>query len=350
MPIIRVNGAGLYYEEHGTGPETIVFAHGLLWSCRMFDDQVAAFKDRYRCIAFDFRGQGQSEVTRDGYDMETLYEDAAALIEALDCAPCHFIGLSMGGFIAMRLAARRPDLVKSLVLLETSPDPEPAENMPKYRQLAFIARWLGIGLVADRVMPIMFGQKFLNDPARAVQRSEWRQRMSKNHRVGVTRATMGVITRRGIYDEIAKIHRPGQSRTRPRAHPGFAPGNHPRRGPHLDCRGTGSRQRRHQRISHRLVTRSIGSEHLSYHEFFARDIQRRRPSLPRMCAEGRFDLIRTGRARVGRRKTLRGLFNITLIAPPALPASPLAYSSSLQPQSHPLLAIPPQPPGQRSRL
>ncbi len=161
----------------------------------MFDDQVAAFKDRYRCIAFDFRGQGQSEVTRDGYDMETLYEDAAALIEALDCAPCHFIGLSMGGFIAMRLAARRPDLVKSLVLLETSPDPEPAENMPKYRQLAFIARWLGIGLVADRVMPIMFGQKFLNDPARAVQRSEWRQRMSKNHRVGVTRATMGVITR-----------------------------------------------------------------------------------------------------------------------------------------------------------
>lgn len=208
MPIIRVNGAGLYYEEHGTGPETIVFAHGLLWSCRMFDDQVAAFKDRYRCIAFDFRGQGQSEVTRDGYDMETLYEDAAALIEALDCAPCHFIGLSMGGFIAMRLAARRPDLVKSLVLLETSPDPEPAENMPKYRQLAFIARWLGIGLVADRVMPIMFGQKFLNDPARAAQRSQWRQRMSKNHRVGVTRATMGVITRRGIYDEIAKIRVP----------------------------------------------------------------------------------------------------------------------------------------------
>ena len=37
MPIIRVNEAALYYEEHGTGSETIVFAHGLLWSCRMFD-------------------------------------------------------------------------------------------------------------------------------------------------------------------------------------------------------------------------------------------------------------------------------------------------------------------------
>jgi len=208
MPIIRVNGAGLYYEEHGTGPETIVFAHGLLWSCRMFDDQVAALKDRYRCIAFDFRGQGKSEVTRDGYDMETLYEDAAALIEALGCAPCHFVGLSMGGFIAMRLAARRPDLIKSLILLETSADAEPSENIPKYRQLNFIARWLALGLVVDRVMPIMFGQKFLTDPARAEQRQQWRQRMASNHRIGVTRATIGTITRRSIYDEIEKIRVP----------------------------------------------------------------------------------------------------------------------------------------------
>ncbi|HEY6406061.1 MAG TPA: alpha/beta hydrolase [Ktedonobacteraceae bacterium] len=53
MPIIRVNGAALYYEEHGTGSETIVFAHGLLWSCRMFDAQVAQFKEHYRCVAFD---------------------------------------------------------------------------------------------------------------------------------------------------------------------------------------------------------------------------------------------------------------------------------------------------------
>ena len=208
MPIIRVNGAGLYYEEHGTGPETIVFAHGLLWSCRMFDDQVAAFKDRYRCIAFDFRGQGKSEVTSDGYDMETLYEDAAALIEALDFAPCHFVGLSMGGFIAMRLAARRPDLIKSLILLETSADPEPSENIPKYRQFSFIVRWLGPGLVVNQIMPVMFGQKFLADPARAEQRQEWRHRMTSNHRIGITRATTGVITRRSIYDEIEKIHVP----------------------------------------------------------------------------------------------------------------------------------------------
>jgi 3-oxoadipate enol-lactonase len=208
MPLIRVNGAELYYEEQGTGPETIVFAHGLLWSCRMFDAQVALFKDRYRCIAFDFRGQGQSEVTSSGYDMETLYEDAAALIEQLGCAPCHFLGLSMGGFIGQRLAARRPELLRSLILLETSADPEKKENSAKYRQMAFVARWIGLGLVVDRVMPVMFGRTFLTDPARAQERREWRNRMSGNHRLGVTRATTGVITRQGVYDEIGKIQVP----------------------------------------------------------------------------------------------------------------------------------------------
>jgi pimeloyl-ACP methyl ester carboxylesterase len=57
----------------------------------MYDAQVALLKERYRCVALDFRGQGQSEVTRSGYDMETLYEDAVALIEQPGCAPCHFL-------------------------------------------------------------------------------------------------------------------------------------------------------------------------------------------------------------------------------------------------------------------
>ena len=205
---IRVNGAELYYEEQGTGSETIFFSHGLLWSCRMFDDQIAMLKDRYRCIAFDHRGQGQSEITRGGYDMETLSEDAAALIEALGGAPCHFLGLSMGGFVGLRLAARRPELLKSLMLLETSAGPEPRENRAKYQQLNFIARWVSLGIVSKQVMKVMFGQKFLNDPARAKLLREWQQRLVHNHRKGITRATTGVITRQDVYEELEKIRVP----------------------------------------------------------------------------------------------------------------------------------------------
>lgn len=208
MPKIQVKGAELYYEQQGAGPENIVFAHGLLWSGRMFDDQVKALQDRYRCVTFDFRGQGQSEVTQGGYDMDTLSVDAAALIEALGCAPCHFAGLSMGGFIAMRLGIRRPELVKSLILMETSADPEPEENIGKYRLLGFVGRWLGMGLSANSVMKIMFGKKFLSDPSRAALREEWRRRLLANHRIGITRALEGVVTRQGIYDQLDKIKAP----------------------------------------------------------------------------------------------------------------------------------------------
>ena len=208
MPKLRVNGAEIYYEDAGAGPQTIVFAHGLLWSCRMFDAQVAALKDRYRCVSFDFRGQGQTEVTKDGYDMDTLSEDAAALIEALNLAPCHFAGLSMGGFIGMRLAARRPELLRSLILMETSADPEPAENIPRYRQLGMVARYIGLRPIAGRVMPIMFGRTFMSDPTRAAERKLWQQRMASNDKQGILRALNGVIERKPIYDEIGRVTLP----------------------------------------------------------------------------------------------------------------------------------------------
>ncbi len=205
MPKLNVNGAAIYYEEHGAGSETIVFAHGLLWSGRMFDNQVHALQDRYRCITFDFRGQGRSEITSSGYDIDTLTEDTAALIEALGCAPCHFLGLSMGGFVGQRLAIRHSSLLKSLMLLGTSADPEPEANRGRYRLLNFVARWLGLRIVAKRVMQIMFGEKFLNDQARTQEKEVWRQRLIANHRIGITRAVEGVINRAGVYDQLDRI-------------------------------------------------------------------------------------------------------------------------------------------------
>jgi len=208
MPEIQVKGARLHYEVTGEGPETIVFAHGLLWSGDMFAEQVAALADRYRCVTFDFRGQGRSEVTAGGYDMDTLSADAAAVIEDLGFAPCHFAGLSMGGFVALRLALRRPELLLSLILLETTAEPEPAHNVPRYRRLNLVARWLGLRLVAGQVMPIMFGEKFLGDPARVAERAAWRRRLIANHRVGISRAVRGVIERQGVADEIHRIDLP----------------------------------------------------------------------------------------------------------------------------------------------
>lgn len=205
MPKIHVNGAELYYEDEGAGPETILFTHSLLLSGRMFDQQVAALKDRYRCVRFDFRGQGRSAVAASGYDIDTLAEDAVAVIETLDIAPCHYFGFSMGGFAGLRLGFRRPDLLRSLALIDTSADPEPPENLPRYRLLNLLARWLGPGTVAGQVMPVLFGPDFMTNPNRAAERASWQGQIAANDPVGVTRAVKGVITRESVYDQIHNI-------------------------------------------------------------------------------------------------------------------------------------------------
>jgi pimeloyl-ACP methyl ester carboxylesterase len=191
------------------GGAPVVFSHGLLWSGRMFGAQVAALRARHRCVAYDHRGQGRSDPApgRGPVTIEQCYADAVALLEGLALGPVHFVGLSMGGFVGMRLAARRPELVRSLALLETSADPEPEENRPKYGRLASVVRWVGPRVVASRVMPIMFGRTFLSDPARAAEREAWRRELLGNRRA-VWRATMGVVERAGVADELSRVTAP----------------------------------------------------------------------------------------------------------------------------------------------
>src|SRR5690349_20889255 len=114
----------------------------------------------------------------------------------------------MGGFVGMRLAVRHPALLRSLILMETSADPEPAENIPRYRTLARAACWIGLRPVAPRVMPIMFGTTFMSDPTRSAEQAEWQRRMATNHRTGILRALDGMIARKRVYDEIASIQLP----------------------------------------------------------------------------------------------------------------------------------------------
>ena len=207
MPMLRVNGTELYYEDTGGSGPAILFSHGLFWDSSLFAPQIAALKSRYRCVAYDHRGQGQSAASDlRAIDMDTLFADAVALIETLDLKPVHVCGLSMGGFVAMRLGARRPDLVRSLLLLDTSADPEPPENTLKYRLWNWIARICGVGSLIDETM-LMFGKSAHSDPARAAERDAWRRQLRSNRR-SLWRAVNGVIERPSVYHELSRITAP----------------------------------------------------------------------------------------------------------------------------------------------
>jgi pimeloyl-ACP methyl ester carboxylesterase len=209
MATIDIDGASLYYEDTGPGStgETIAFSHGLLWGTELFEPQIAALRSRYRCVAWDHRGQGKSSADhRECIGMELVWSDAVQLLDRVVGGPVHFCGLSMGGFVAMRMAARRPDLVRSLILLETSSEPEPVENIARYRLLTRVTRMLGPRLTRSRVAPIMLGHAILADRSRRADVARFTDLMSR--RKDIWRAVNGVIDRAGVHHELARIVAP----------------------------------------------------------------------------------------------------------------------------------------------
>lgn len=196
MSTIKVNGVELFYKESGSGQETIVFSHGLLMDHTMFETQRAAFDGRYRVIAYDHRGQGQSADPGSSYDMDTVAADAAALIEALKAAPCHFAGLSMGGFVGMRLAARRPELVRTLTLMNTGAQKEAASSRLRYGFLAQLVKIVGTAPFTGIAVKELFGKTTRSsaDPAKQKMLKEWTAKLRSRPK-HTAHALMGVMNR-----------------------------------------------------------------------------------------------------------------------------------------------------------
>ncbi|MDX1530846.1 MAG: alpha/beta fold hydrolase [Rhodothermales bacterium] len=211
MPYLTVNDCRYYVFDTGApheGAETVFFGHGYLMTHRVFEQQIEALRGRYRCVAPDWRGQGDTEVTRDGYDPWDLARDAEALITHLGLGAVHYVGFSMGGFVGVRLALLRPDLLRTLALLDTSASDEPAAAKRKYTALLWAVRTLGYDAVIDRVMPILFGPAFRSDPARRAEVERWKGIITSNSRTGIFRAGRGIFGRDSVLDRLGEIRRP----------------------------------------------------------------------------------------------------------------------------------------------
>ncbi|HET6470892.1 MAG TPA: alpha/beta fold hydrolase [Pseudomonadales bacterium] len=112
------------YHDEGRG-EALLLLHGFTGSKLDFHDQIPWFSDRYRVLAPDQRGHGEStNVGReDAYAMDILVGDLAGFLDALDVERVHLLGHSMGGMVAMRFALKHPTRLKSLILMDTAAEP-----------------------------------------------------------------------------------------------------------------------------------------------------------------------------------------------------------------------------------
>ena len=118
-----VNGTQLEYVETGKG-SPIIFVHGHMSDYRTWVGLFDLFSDKFRRIAYTQRYFEPNLVNADDIQMsvDEHIEDLCQFIEAIDCAPANIIGITYGAGVALRAAAKRPDLIKSMVLFDSGTD------------------------------------------------------------------------------------------------------------------------------------------------------------------------------------------------------------------------------------
>ena len=158
MPTIVLNGLSVFYERHGQG-DAILLIHGLGSSTEDWELQIDALQRDFTVVAYDVRGHGRSDKPPGKYSIAQFANDAALLIEHLHLGPLHVMGLSMGGMIAFQLAADRPDLVRSLIIVNSGPELIARTWKEKFGlfQRRQIVRFMGMrnmgAVLAGRLLP-----------------------------------------------------------------------------------------------------------------------------------------------------------------------------------------------------
>ena len=115
--------------------EPLVFLHGIGGNRTNWSRQLAALSDQFLCVAFDFRGYGDSEDGPNTLDFFDFVDDVRRVLEANKISHCHLFGLSMGGLVAQAYYVRHPENVLSLGLIGCRPGSAPAfENSKAFAE------------------------------------------------------------------------------------------------------------------------------------------------------------------------------------------------------------------------
>jgi pimeloyl-ACP methyl ester carboxylesterase len=115
MPTVHANGIDIYYEQQGSG-EPLVLIPYLAADQACYAFQVADYAKHFTCISVDLRGAGQSEKPAGTYTSELFADDVAAFMQAIGVEKAHIFGLSLGAAVAMWLASKYPEKVKTVSL------------------------------------------------------------------------------------------------------------------------------------------------------------------------------------------------------------------------------------------
>lgn len=137
MPFANVDGAQLYYEEHGSGP-ALVLSAGMGGLGSYWKAQLTEFAEQFRVIVYDQRGTGRSTLSPAPYSVELLARDLVGLLDALELERADAVGHSTGGMFMQAAAVDHPQRFGKLVLYATRASTDGFTRMAMGTRLALL--------------------------------------------------------------------------------------------------------------------------------------------------------------------------------------------------------------------
>ena len=189
MPMITLDDLKVHYEMYGQGAPVLLI-HGLGSSTEDWEPQVEALRAVFTVVAYDVRGHGRTGKPSAKYSVKQFAGDAARLIEHLGLWPVHVVGLSMGGMIAFQLAADRPDLVRSIVIVNSGPEMILRTWREKFAiyQRRVIVRLMGMSKMGE-----VLATRLLPAPEHAALRRTFVERWGRNDPGAYLRALSALV-------------------------------------------------------------------------------------------------------------------------------------------------------------
>ncbi len=118
VEVMRASGLEIAYERAGEG-WPLVFVHGFPVDGRMWQPQLASLASEFTVVAWDEPGAGRSSDVPVDFGLPDYAECLAALIEDVGLGPAHVAGISWGGTVVLELYRHHPELVATLILIDT---------------------------------------------------------------------------------------------------------------------------------------------------------------------------------------------------------------------------------------
>ena len=158
MQVARINGIHLHYRRSGN-PQApaVVFANSLGTDLRIWDDVLDHLGDGIQSLCYDKRGHGLSDAPTPPYTIDDHIGDLAGLLEHEGIGKAVICGVSVGGMIALGLAARKPEIVRALVLCDTA---HKIGSDALWNERIDLIRQHGIEGMADAILERWFSDAF----------------------------------------------------------------------------------------------------------------------------------------------------------------------------------------------